>query len=271
MILIFDFDGHLYSGERVFENVYEWVDSHRRDFFPNITDEQYNNILNENPNLVKVVSGRDIAAEIHKIRVNHPELNIDINDFWTCQYNNLYDINLENAHFADTDFIKTLTNLFNCYVVSNSAPTHIYYYMGKIGIDPNGFKQIFSNKFTAEDQSKQHYYLSIAEMENVSNDRLYVYGDSYTADLKPAEEIGSNVCHTTDSHKFKENVINTIKSELALDSTLATTLVNRYLACKQNLEDYLAKPYHIQDKVNKKKAELDNALALLNELNISIS
>lgn len=268
MILVFDFDGHLYSGEKVFENVYDWVNSHRREFFPNLTDEQYNRVLEENPNLVKVVSGKDIAAEIHKACVKYPELNIDINDFWTTQYNQIYDINLNGAHFADTEFVKTLTNLFNCYVVSNSAPTHIYYYMGKIGIEPNGFKKIISNKFTVEDQSKQHYYIDIAKWENVSYDKLYVYGDSYGADLKPAEEIGSNVCHTTDSHMFKENVINTIKKEMEIDSTLEKTLIDRYIEYKNCYEKYSTSAECRADKSNAKQKELDNMLSLLNTLGI---
>lgn len=270
MILIFDFDGHLYSGEKTFECVYDWVNTHRREFFPNLTDEQYNTILANYPNLVKVESGKDIAAEMYKIKNDNPNLKIDVKDFWDCQYRKIYDINLTDAHLVDTNFLRALTKLLNCYVVSNSSPTHIYYYMGKIGIDPNGFKRIYSNEFLEFDQTKKHYYTDIAKLENVPYEKLYVYGDSYSSDLKPAEEISANVCQTTDSHKFKENVLKTIKDELLKDSNLKDTLIKNYLSCKDEYESYINSAIFKEYKANKLKNDLENMSSILLELKIEL-
>ena len=247
MVLVFDFDGHLYSGEKIFEFVKDWVDAHRRQFFPNITDEKYEQLMKENPDFFDLESGKQITNHIYKMADDHPELNISTEAFWNCQNEEVYNINLDGAHFVDVDFLTEIQQMFHCYIVSNSSSKHILYYMDKIGINSTLFKRIISNRFEKEDRSKQHYYIEIAKEENIDYKNLYVYGDSYDADLKPAEELGANVCLTKDSHKFKENVIKTIKDEMKKDSQLEKQLIDDYNVFVINADN---------DAINKRKQVL---------------
>lgn len=253
MVIVLDFDGHLYSGEKIFEFVKDWVDEKRRRFFPNITDEQYAQLIEEDPDFLDTESGKQITTHIYQMAERHPELDISTEAFWDLQNTYLYNINLNGAHFVDTEFLTEIQQMFPCYIVSNSSPMHINHYMNVIGINPSLFKQIISNKFTKEDNSKQHYYIDIAKAENIPFEKLYVYGDSYDADLLPAEKLGANVCLTKDAHKVKENIIKTIKEELKKDSSL---------------EDKLTKDFHEFSKTANEEA-INKRLKVLSELEIS--
>ena len=259
MILIFDFDGHLYSGENIFRHVRQWVNEHRRNFLPHLNDEEFKKIVDENVDFYNATSGLEIARELYKIKNKYPQLHIDIQDFWQCQQNEVYNIDLEGAHIVDTEFLKAISSLLNCYVVSNSSPKHIEHYMKKIGLDPAWFNNVVSNRFEEFDQTKQHYYIEIRNLENVSNKDIWVFGDSYESDLLPAIKLGMNACLTKDSHNVRGNIINAIKTQLVEDKNLEKTLVGRYLANKNcqtiskdqetlNLQYEILKELHIEDE-----------------------
>ena len=48
-IIIFDFDGTLYSGENMFSQIPEFVNQNKRKMIPNITEAEYEKIVKENP------------------------------------------------------------------------------------------------------------------------------------------------------------------------------------------------------------------------------
>lgn len=239
MIIIFDFDKTFYSGEKVFENIRSWVEEHRRELFSNLTDSQYLRILNENPNFANATIGSEIVAGISLLRKKYPQLDIDTKDYWNCQQKYIYDINLTNAEIVDVEFINALTKLINCYIVSNSSPNHLNYYLGKIGLNSQDFKQVISNRFELWDLTKQHYYEDIAKQENAKTSEIYVFGDTYQDDLVPAEKIGANTCLITRSSLLKDNVIKCIKQALIKEPQLEQLLIEKYIQERIYCDSYI--------------------------------
>ena len=65
----------------------------------------------------------------------------------------VYDFSLGNPDLeppkevVEAMFLKDLCKNYPVYVVSNSSPTHIKFYMDKIGIRYSWFKRVISNHF----------------------------------------------------------------------------------------------------------------------------
>ena len=96
---------------------------------------------------------------------------------------------------------------YKTYVVSNSSPTHLKYYMDKLNINPKWFVDIISNNFTESDRTKKHYYKDILDSEKCDPQNAYVFGDSEKSDLLPARELGINTYLITDARKL-EDIVN---------------------------------------------------------------
>ena len=164
-VFIFDFDGTLYSGYNKFALVSGHVNKHKREFFPRVSPKDYKLMVKENPEWKTVVDGMDIVNMIYDFKKKYPHLDISVRDFWNWQNDDPDPILIDRDETIDLEFIENLCKEYPVYVVSNSSPTHIKYYMHIIGVDPDWFKGIISNHFTAKDRTKQHYYISILEKE----------------------------------------------------------------------------------------------------------
>lgn len=210
-IVILDFDGTLYSGENLLAKLPKHVKKGRRDFFPNLTDEEYAIIEKENPHWKKVYDGAEIVDCIYEFKKKYPSFNIAIKDFWNWQNENPDPIDVENADVVSPKVIEKVCEKFSVYVVSNSSTNHIKYYMDVFGINQDLFKQIVSNKFTAKDRTKKHYYQSILEKENCNPCNAHVFGDSTKNDLEPAQELGMNTHHVSDVKDLEKELKKLIK------------------------------------------------------------
>ena len=117
-VIIFDFDGTIYSGEHKFDNVPSMVHKHRRSFLPNITDEEYSRICTEFPNWNIVTSGKDIVDVIYDIKDKYPNLKISTKDFWEWQNEYRYDIIIDKEIKPNTRLIN-LTDWFCVFRIIN--------------------------------------------------------------------------------------------------------------------------------------------------------
>ena len=188
-VFILDFDGTFYSGENVFSLVNEHVDKHRRNFFPCLTDCEYEKLISENPDFNSVYNGLDIANCLYEFKNMYPNLKILPKHFYDWQNAYPDPIVLDGAEIIDTNFLKRLCSKYSVYVVSNSSLNHLKLYMNKMGINPKWFKKLIGNKFTLKDRTKKHYYSSIMQKENVAPSSIYVVGDSERSDLLPAKQL----------------------------------------------------------------------------------
>lgn len=209
-IIIFDFDGTLYSGDDVFSKIPAYISRHRRAFLPRVSNEDYAKIVKENPSWKKAYVGSEIVEHIYLFKKKYPELDISIKDFWNSQNEKPDPIVINENEIVDASFIENLCQHFSVYVVSNSSPVHIEFYMEKFGINPKWFKDVISNRFTAKDQTKMHYYQKILEKENCEPENAFVFGDSVKSDLKPAKLLGMNTCHITNSNDIPMLVKNAL-------------------------------------------------------------
>ena len=206
-VLIFDFDGTFYSGEKVFDKLPEYMINHRRDMLASITDEQYETIEKENPTWQDACHGSDIVNHIYMFKQKYPEFNITINDYIIWENLRPDPIDIDENEVVNPKFLEKICKEYKTYVVSNSSPTHLHFYMKKLGINPKWFEEIISNNFIEEDRTKKHYYQDILNMENCLPKNTYVFGDSEKSDLLPARELGINTHLITDARKL-EDVVN---------------------------------------------------------------
>ena len=205
-VLIFDFDGVFYSGDHKFDNVAGHVNKNRRKFFPNITDRVYEQICKEFPDWLKTVSGAEITDCIYKIKNKYPSLDISTKAFWDWQQEDIYPLIIDYGQVVNAKYMQQLCSEFPIYIVSNSSPNHIKFYMEKLNVNPEWFKGIFSNHFEEFDRTKKHYYEEILKIENCEPKNAYVYGDSINSDLKPGRMLGINAFHITNSNDIQEIV-----------------------------------------------------------------
>ena len=210
-VLIFDFAGTFYSGENAFDKLPAFINSHKREFLPNLTDANYALLVKENPFWKDVYSGADIADAIYKFKDKYPSWNISIKNYLKWENQNLEPIDIDKNKIVDTTFITKLCNKYNVYLVSNSSPFHLKFYLKYIGLEPKIFKKIISNRFTKRDKTKKHYYKNIIVQENCLPQNAYVFGDSLKNDLIPAQKLGMQTFLVKDATRLKDIVKQALK------------------------------------------------------------
>lgn len=209
-VLIFDFDGTLYSGEHKFDLVEGKVCKNRRKFLPHINDDQYAQLIKDEPQWLTRVSGAEIVDCIYQLKNKYPQYNISTDAFWQWQQEDIYEIILDEEQTVNISFMEELCKKYAVYIVSNSSPNHIVYYMKKIGLNPDWFKDIYSNHFEEYDRTKKHYYEEILNRENANPEDSYVFGDSKNSDLVPAQILGINTALVLDSRDIPSIVAKTL-------------------------------------------------------------
>lgn len=210
-IIIFDFDGTLYSGENMFSQIPEFVNQNKRKMIPNITEAEYEKIVKENPTWANAWYGNDLAKHIYMFEEKYPEMNISIKDFIAWEASCIEPVNINKNETVDTKFLKQLCKDYTVYIVSNSLSNHIKHYMKILGISHSWFKGVYSNHFMKYDLSKKPYYKKILERENCKPSEIYVFGDSNKSDIVPAKALGMNGFEIPSSTMIPEIVTNALK------------------------------------------------------------
>ena len=91
-ILIFDFDGVFYSGEHKFDKVKECLDDNKRKFLPNLTDEEYETLVDENPQWLDAETGNKIVELLNILKNKYKNFNISTQAFIDWQNKSVYPI-----------------------------------------------------------------------------------------------------------------------------------------------------------------------------------
>ena len=190
MVIIFDFDGTMYSGKHKFDNIPPAIETARRLFLPQLDDKEYSDICREFPEWNRVTSGKDIVDVIYAIKERYPSYAISPISFWEWQNNSRYDIIIDKNEVIDIDYLHGLCDNYPVYIVSNSSSNHLKHYMNKLSIPCTWFKDIISNRFEEYDRTKEHYYKDILDIESAKPSNTVVIGDSDISDLEPARRLG---------------------------------------------------------------------------------
>ena len=210
-VFIFDFDGVFYSGEHKFDNVKNTVENSRRKFLPNINDCQYEQICKDNSWWLTETNGTEVVENIYRLKQKYPQYKISAMDFWRWQNQNVDKLIIDFAHVVDASFMKNLCDKFSVYVVSNSSPNHLKFYMNVLGIKSKWFKKVYSNHFVEYDPTKKHYYEQILKIEDCKPYNACVLGDSIKSDLVPAQELGISTYYVEDANDIPKIVENFLK------------------------------------------------------------
>jgi len=198
-VIIYDFDGTFYTGKHKFDLVEGKVVKNRRKFLPDFNDEEYEELVKDNPIWLEKSSGADIVDLIYMFKEKYPNKKISTLDFWNWQQEDRYDLVLDERQFVDVKYIERLCKEYSVYIVSNSSPSHLSYYIKKLGLNEHWFKEVISNRFEEFDRTKKHYYYDIMINEGVEAKDVVVIGDSKRNDLAPATLLNMNTIYLNDA------------------------------------------------------------------------
>ena len=109
---LFDFDGTLYSGENIYCKIHEHINKYKRSFLSNLTDEEYEKIVQENPSWQDAFSGANIAEHIYAFIKKYPKLNIKINDYRKWLLNVIEPVEIDKKQVVNTKFLQKLCEDF---------------------------------------------------------------------------------------------------------------------------------------------------------------
>ncbi|MBR2909405.1 MAG: HAD family hydrolase [Clostridia bacterium] len=210
-VFIFDFDGTLYSGEHIFDNIHAFISKYKRSFLPNVNDQQYAKIVKENPSWEDAYSGEQISNHIYMFIKKYPTYDISIKAYRKWELNVIEPVLIDKNQTVDPVFLKKLCQEYPVYIVSNSDIIHVKHYMKDLNIEASWFKDIISNQFLAKDPTKKHYFKDILSKEDCKPYDAYVFGDSLSSDIAPAKKLGLNAYHITDARQLPniiKNIVN---------------------------------------------------------------
>lgn len=198
-VIIYDFDGTFYSGKHKFDLVEGKVSKNRRKFLPDFTDEEYEKLVEDNPIWLEKSTGADVVDLIYMFKEKYPKHKISALDFWNWQQEERDMIIIDKRQVVDVDFIENICKKYPVYIVSNSSPNHLSYYIKELGLNEDWFKEVISNRFEEFDRTKKHYYYDIMKKENVEPENVFVIGDSRKNDLEPAILLNMKTAYLNDA------------------------------------------------------------------------
>ena len=166
----------------------------------------YEEICKTLPKWFDTVVGAETTDFIYKIKEKYPNYDISTKSFWLWQQEDIYPIVIDFGQVVNPQYIKKLCKKYPVYIVSNSSPNHINFYMKKLDIKPKWFKKIISNRFEEYDRTKKHYYEDILKTEKCNPENLFIYGDSLKSDLKPGMLLGAKTFLIKNANDLKKIV-----------------------------------------------------------------
>ena len=240
-VIILDFDGTLYSGEHKFDLIPDIIQKNKRLFLPKLSDEEYKLICENIPSWNTAIFGSELTKSITEIIEKFPELPVTTKDFYDWQESHIDPIIIDPEEVVDLEFLQWLCQEYPVYVVSNSAPPHIYHYMKEINVNPNWFREVISNPFNESDTTKRPCYEYIAKKENIDPRNLYVFGDSRTSDLAPAKKINANTGHVRDARLIPYMVKSALNLDIAREKEYIFSVYNKMLNTTPTTDELLHK------------------------------
>ena len=110
IIFIFDFDGTFYSGDEMFSKLPAYIARHRRDFLPNLSDEEYKKVVTEKTTIEKERNVPSVDGRQHWYRVYKAPI-LDVNNEGNGLVTIVKNIDREKTLEAQKElFLATLTH-----------------------------------------------------------------------------------------------------------------------------------------------------------------
>lgn len=183
-VIVFDFDGTLYSVDDLSVMWQEYCNKCIRTMFSELSDAEYNKLLfNENfkkitfNNAISLLKKHDKMEKLFEYR-NKTNLEIDIS---------------KTMAFSNEELNK-FARKYTLYIVTNNVQKGIEDISNQLGLDLTKFKKIYINDYK-HGVGKEWYYKEIIKKEKIKPEELFVIGDDIETDIKPAIKLGgSGVC-----------------------------------------------------------------------------
>lgn len=226
-IYIFDLDGTLYEKsnpitEIIDKNIEKYIMQHAH-----ITSNEYYALEIQIPDLLAAL----------KI------LEIDKNDF----YSNIYK-NIVYGQYIHPDIkLKEMLNELNGQkiICTNSSKEHTINILKSLNIQ-NSFHEIYSNE---DFNCKKDIYTMVIDKYKILPSNVFVIGDDYDVDLKPAELLNCNVIHVNE----KSNVKNCYDAIKIINKEKRNKMEEHFINPEtMDISDFLSDIKLLHEKVDKK-------------------
>lgn len=202
-VIIFDFDGTLYNDTKTLIFWEEYYSFLLQKLYERHFGEQEEYKIKYTPEETDKVK-----KELSKLNINIDlELN-KLQDYYQYPMGFWKD---EPATVFDNNLIRELSKDYSLYICSDSTIEMIQVNAESLGLDLSCFKQIFVNSFDQKDDSKKIIYNEVMKQEDVSPEEILVIGNSFTSDIKPAEELNFSTIlieNSSEIGSFSNDAIN---------------------------------------------------------------
>jgi len=195
--IIFDFDSTLYSG-CVWGEWGKYINKYFHEIFPNNADD-----------LMKKYDIKDTSTGFVIATITHKELG-STKPFYEYQNNNIFQHDLSDFVYVNIERLRRLSELYDIFLVSNSSPNYLDYYLDLFKIDKDMFKLRLTNPFDINDLTKTGCYKKVLDTYHLSPNEVLVVGDSYSADIVPAINMNMqarHITHVNETNQIIEDLI----------------------------------------------------------------
>jgi len=190
-VIIFDFDGTLYSGED-----FSYAKTYHENAIKTILSdsEKYDYFIQKYPTY--------LSLPVYKL-VGLLEKEFGMaKDYVEYEKTHLYPLTLDKITSINWDFLYELSQKIPLVIVSNSTIEHQKFYLNQFGLDFKIFSDFYKNTFDTPN-GKGDYYVEIMKKYNCKSEEIAVIGDSFEPDLLPAINLGMNAFHVKNIEQLK--------------------------------------------------------------------
>ena len=118
------------------------------------------------------------------------ELGIDDSIFFKYCDDFLYDMTNDNLRVIDNNLLEELKKYYQIFLLSDSTPGYLDYYMKEFGINKAVFTECISNNYDANDMSKYPLMIKVLNQMSCKPNEIIMVGDSAMFDIEPAKKAG---------------------------------------------------------------------------------
>ena len=176
-VVVFDFDHTLYNNV-VYEDWQNYCTKGLRrllSFLDEVTIE-------------KIINNQKEFGDLNIIQTLI-EQGLSVDDWINYRKQNLRSFDISNATAVNKTVLKEFADKYILYIVSHNQRFDVERVAKAMKINLKMFKDILTNTFKDGLFSKKYLYNKIIEREKIKPDELFVIGDDYEYDIKPALEI----------------------------------------------------------------------------------
>lgn len=193
-ILIFDFDGTLYTLHSYSKQYYNYCLKAVKDMGGDI--DKFSKLAPFEETYDKTKGG-SLSDAIEKLGISRKKWN-------EYRNKNIFQVDFKDAEVIPSDVLKKLSEKYKLYLVSNKTKEPLRHFTDLLDIDLTPFSEVYSREDLPDKYGKEYSYKKIAVLNNVDYSNILVIGDIYYLDIEPILKLGGSGIMVESMNDYKE-------------------------------------------------------------------